>query len=263
MALKLLQPGVQPLGQFDGYDADYLTVTGGEVCTFGSVPTFGQPGVTQSGYDKAAYDAFDGYVNPDVYANDLGPRRPVVTRTFGAVDAAGVLFSVAQQGTSVAPLMLTDDGILGYGTLFGAVVGGVVGQQVNGPLNYTGQILGPATQTGSGKITCWDKQGLYAVSLTSTDPAVTTGLQPTNQNLDVGTALSFTNAGLLTPAVGGNASASQARTVARLVEFATNGSLVTTPNYLVAALNSPSGNVSSVGPRQFQFAVVWFNPPTL
>jgi hypothetical protein len=38
---------------------------------------------------------------------------------------------------------------------------------------------------------------------------------------------------------------------------------VTTPNYLVAALNSPSGNVSSVGPRTFAFAVIYFNPPVL
>jgi hypothetical protein len=78
-----------------------------------------------------------------------------------------------------------------------------VGQQVNGPNTYTGAILGPATQTGSGKITAWDKQGLYAVSLTSCDTAVTTGLQPTNTTLDVGAAITFSNTGLLTPTSGG------------------------------------------------------------
>ena len=156
--------------------------------------------------------------------------------------------------------MLTDDGITGYGTLFGSVVGGVVGQQVNGPTTFTGAVLGPATQTGSGKITCWDKQGLYAVSLDACDTAVSTGLQPTNTSLDVGAALTFTSAGLLTPTVGGSGLGG-APNVARLVEFSTNGSLVTTPNSLVAALNSPSGNVSSVGPRQFSFAVFFFNPP--
>ena len=252
MSLKLLQPGTQPLGQFDGYDADYLTVKGGEVCTLGSVATFGQPGVTAAGYDKAAYDAFDGYVNPSLVA-----KRPVVTHTFGS-GTTGVLPSVAAQGTNPKPLMLTDDGILGYGTLFGAVVGGTVGQQVNGPLTYTGAVLGPATQTGSGKITGWDKPGLYAVSLDACDTNASSGLQPTNTTLDVGAALTFTTSGLLTPVSGGNGFGGP--TVGRLVEFATNGSLVNTPNTLVAALNSPSGNVSSVGPRSFQFAVFFFNP---
>ena len=59
--------------------------------------------------------------------------------------------------------------LLGYGTLFGAVVGGTVGQQVNGPTTFTGAILGPHTSTGSGKTTCWDKPGLYAVSLDAVD----------------------------------------------------------------------------------------------
>jgi len=255
MSLKLLQPGCQPLGQFDGYDTDYLTVKGGEVCTFGSVATLGQPGVSQAGYDKAAFDAFDGYVNPSLVA-----KRPVVTHTFGA-GTTGVLPSVAAQGTSPRPLMLTDEGILGYGTLFGAVVGGTVGQQANGPNTYTGAVLGPHTATGSGKITCWEKPGLYAVSLDACDTNASTGLQPTNTTLDVGTALGFTSAGLLTPSGSGQDITAGATKVGRLVEFATNGSLVTTPNSLVAALNSPSGNVSSVGPRSFAFAVFYFNPP--
>jgi hypothetical protein len=250
MSLKLLQPGVQPLGQFDGYDADFLTVKGGEVCTLASVLTFGQPGVTAVGYDKAAYDAFDGYVNPSLVA-----KRPVVTHSF-----TGSATALPGATASSRPLMLTDDGITGYGTLFGSVVGGTVGQQVNGPSTYTGAVLGPATQTGSGKITCWDKPGLYAVSLDACDTNAVNGLQPSNSVLDVGYALTFTNTGLLTPATTGNGLAG-APAVARLVEFATNGSLVTTPNNLVAALNSPSGNVSSVGPRSFAFAVFFYNPP--
>jgi hypothetical protein len=251
MSLKLLQPGIQPLGQFDGYDADFLTTKGGEICTLASVLTPGQPGVFSAGYDKAAYDAFDGYVNPSSVA-----KRPVVTRTFSGTGALP-----GASGTS-RPLMLTDDGILGYGTLFGAVVGGTVGQQVNGPLTYTGAILGPHTATGSGKITCWDKQGLYAVSLDACDTAVSTGLQPTNTSLDVGAAVTFSGTGLLTPTATTTIPLASAPNVARLAEFATNGALVNTPNYLVAALNSPSGNVSSVGPRSFQYAVIFFNPPS-
>jgi hypothetical protein len=248
MALKLLQPGIQPLGQFDGYDSDVLTLKGGEVVSFASVLTSGQPGVFASGQDQAAYDAFDGYVNT---AGSL--KRPAVTRKFDG--------SIPGFTTASRPLMLSDDGIAGYGTLFGAVVGGTVGQQVNNPSlsTYTGALLGPHTATGSGKVTCWDKPGLYAVSLDAVDTAAN-GLVPTNVALAVGTALSFTTAGLLTPLSGGNAAGGAPR-VATLVEFNTNGSLVTTPNYLVAALNSPSGNVSSVAPRAFQFATIYFAPP--
>lgn len=245
MALKLLQPGIQPLGQFDGLDSDVLTLKGGEVVSFASVTTSGQPGVTTGGLDQAAYDAFDGYVNT---SGTL--KRPAVSRLF---DGSTSLTSASR------PLMLSDDGIQGYGTLFGAVVGGTVGQQVNGPNTFTGAVLGPHTSTGSGKTTCWDKPGLYAVSLDATDTTASTGLQPTNTTLTVGNALTFTNKGLLTPhgsaqALGG------APDVGYLVEFNTNQSLVTTPNYLVAALNSPSGSVSSVGPRAFQFATIYFAP---
>ena len=227
-----------PLGQFDGYDGDFLSTKGGEVCTFISVPTSGQPGITTPGFDKAAFDSFDGYVEPGTV------KRPVITHT-------------GLTATS-RPLMLTDDGILGYGTLFGAVVGGQVGQQSNGPNSYTGAILGPHTATGSGKITAWMQPGMYAVTLDAVDTAATTGLQPTNSTLDVGAALTYTANGLLTPVVGGSGVAG-APTVGHLVEFTTNGSLVTTQQFQVAALNSPSGNVSSVMPRTFKFAVIYFN----
>lgn len=252
MSLKLLQPGIQPIGQFDGYDSDVLTLKGGEVVTLCSVPTPGQPGTSAVGFDKAAYDAFDGYVN------EAGTfYRPAVSRLYDQSTGTPQITGLSR------PLMLADEGILGYGTLFGAVVGGTVGQQSNGPNSYTGAVLGPHTATGSGKVTCWDKPGLYAVSLDACDTTVSTGLQPTNTTgLFVGAALSFTGMGLLTPAVNGApVLATGAPTVGRFVEFATNGSLVTTPNYLVAALNSPSGNVSSVGPRNFAFAVFFFNPP--
>jgi len=247
MSLKLLQPGISPIGQFDGLDTDVLTLKGGEVVSFAQVTTSGQPGVTTSGLDQAAFDVFDGYVN-------VGGtfKRPAVSRKF---DGTTTLTNATR------PLMLADEGITGYGTLFGAVVGGTVGQQVNGPTTFTGAVLGPHTATGSGKVTCWDKPGLYAVSLDACDTAATTGLQPTNTTLSVGAALTFSNQGLLTPNVGGSGLAG-APVVGHLVEFNTNQSLVTTPNYLVAALNSPSGNVSSVGPRAFQFATFYFAPPT-
>lgn len=260
MALKLLQPGTQPLGQFDGLDVDCLTLKGGEVVSFGSVVTSGQPGVTTSGLDHAAYDVFDGYVNEGGTF-----YRPAVNRLW----TYSTYLPIATR-----PLFLSDEGILGYGTLFGAVVGGTVGQQVNGPTTFTGAVLGPHTATGSGKVTCWDKPGLYAVSLDAVDTTVATGLVPTNTTtLTVGVGLGFTPAtavgngtgGLLTPNVSSNTGNlaggfGTCPNVGYFVEFNTNQSLVTTPNYLVAALNSPSGNVSSVGPRAFQFATIYFAP---
>jgi hypothetical protein len=248
MSLKLLQPGVQPFGQFDSVDAETTTFKGGEVCSFTAVATPGQPGVAAAGFDQAAYDAFDGYTNPSGT-----PKRAAVSKNFN-----GTVLTNASR-----PLFLADDGILGYGTLFGAVVGGTVGQQSNGPGMYTGAVLGPHTATGSGKITLWANPGLYAVSLDAVDTTASTGLAPTNTTTAVvGAALSYTAAGLLTP-YGSAQQLSGAPTVGHFVEFNTNGALVTTPNYLVAALNSPSGNVSSVGPRTFAFATLYFMQPSL
>jgi len=227
MSLKLLQPGVQPLGQFDGKDSEYLTLKGGEVVTLTN-------SLVSSG-DKAAKDSFDGYVNTSSAAN-----RPVVTKTLDGYSR---------------PLFLADEGITGYGTLFGSVVGGVVGQLT------TGAVLGPHTATGSGKVTCWDKPGLYAVSLDACDTNASIGLQPTNTTLATGAALYYTTAGLLTPnsasAPGGLGGA--LTVVGRFVDFETNGSLVTTPNSLVAALNSPSGQAATT--RSFAFATFYFAPP--
>lgn len=218
MSLKLLQPGSNPLGQFDGYDASTLLLKGGEVVTLKSVDV--------PNADKASADVYDGYINTAGVQ-----KRPVVTSTLTSGDR---------------PLFLADEGITGYGTLFGSVVGGTVGQQVTG-----GAVLGPHTATGSGKVTCWDKPGLYAVSLDACDTNASTGLQPTNLTINTGSALYATTAGLLTPNSG---AAFEAVAVARFVSFDTNGSLVTTPNNLVAAINGPAL-------KTFSFATFWFNPP--
>lgn len=255
MALKLLNPGYMPLGQFDGLDSDYLTLKGGEVVTFASVTSQSQAGVFAAGLDTAAFDQFDGYVE-NATLNQV--KRPVITRKFdGTTTATGL----------TRPLMLADEGVLGYGTLFGTVVGGVVGQTSYGINSVVpaSALLGPHTAAGSGKVTCWDKPGLYAVSLDAVDTTAQTGLVTTNTGLTVGASLSITPQGLLTPYA---ASAinnpqmlqSNGPQVGHFVEFTTNGALVTTPNYLVAALNSPSGNVTSVGPRSMAFVTIYFAP---
>jgi hypothetical protein len=227
--LKLLQPGVQPLGQYDGLDTEFLTLKGGEIVTFTSVVV--------SGSDLAAKDVFDGYVDPSSVQ-----KRVAVTRNVA---------------TTKRPLMLADDGIAGYGTLFGSVVGGTVGQQV-----INGVVLGPHTALGSGKVILWEKPGIYAVSLDACDTAAD-GLQPTNTTLDTGAALTWvpssSSGGQLTP-VGSTAAAGNTVVVGRLIDFETNGSLVTTPSNLVAALNPPDGTLGSVN-KQFAFATFYFNPP--
>lgn len=244
MSLKLLQPGTQPLGQFDCVDAELTSFKGGEVCSFTYVTTNTTPGVTTAGVDQAAYDAFDGYVNVSSTF-----KRPAVSKNWNG--------TVLAPATS-RPLFLADDGVVGYGTLFGVVIGGTVGQTSYGPSSTipASAVLGPHTALGSGKMTLWDKPGLYAVSLDAVDTTVG-GLIPTNTSLTGGDILYITATGLLTTTANKVASSP---TVGHLVEFNTNGSLVTTPNYLVAALNSPSGNVSSVQTRAFQFATIYFAP---
>jgi len=218
MALKLLQPGTQaPLGQFDALDADLNNFKGGEVATF--VAT------TYAGTDKAAADVSDGYTGT------TSKTRPAVTLTLGA-GAAG-------------PYFLTDDGIANYGTLFGSLVGGSVGQTVTG-----GTVFGPHTAAGSGKITLWGAQGLYGVTLDACDTATLTPSVP----IAVGAALTASTAGLL----GTGGTANSGATMARFVEFTTDGSLVKTPTNLASAVNSPGSDVPGALPRAFTMAVFYW-----
>ena len=221
MSLKLLQSGIQPLGQFDALDAQTTAVLGGEIAGFTYVSI-------AAGTDDAASDVADGYV---AAAN----TRPAATVTLVS---------------GMRPLFLVDEGTSGYGTLFGEVVGGNTGLVSTG-----GAVLGPHTATGSGKWTLWDKPGLYAVTLDAVDTTLNSGLVPTNPALAGGDALYATAAGLLTPAVG---SAFEAVVVGRFVEFQPSGSLVTTPVSLTQALNSPVG--ATAPGAQFTEAVFHFNP---
>jgi len=229
MALKLLQATGQPLGQFDGLDSDFLTLKGGEVVTFASV-------AVTSGTDYGAADAFDGYISPS------GPKRVVVTKTLTS---------------STRPLMLADDGIAGYGTLFGTVVGGTVGQVVYGPNSTVAaaDLLGPHSARASGKVTCWAQPGLYAVTLDAVDTTANTGITISNPNLTAGTALYYTTAGLLTTV------STNTTKVGSFVEFQSNGGLVSTPNHLVGTLSAPDGTFSATS-RSWTQAVFYFNPPT-
>jgi len=214
MALKLKQPGEQPLGQFDGYDSDYLTIKGGEVGRFVAVP-YVFPSTTTS--DKATYDVFDGYSGTPAHF------RPAVSRTLPAL----------QSGT-YRPLFLLDEGTIGYGTMFGTIVGGIAGQNVPNPSNLVGaQVIGPHTATGSGKVTCWDKIGLYGATLDavapSIDPAVSNPMPGDPLYADVLGRLTLTDTDAFDYAT------TNPTIVGRFAEFETNGALVTTPKYLAVA----------------------------
>lgn len=134
--LILLQPGIEPLGQFDLEDDDTDLVVGGEVARF-----------------QAIDYATDGYA-ADVFHQ--GP--PVHLVLDEATDAQ--LHGLVDEGTSTGL-----DG-KSYGTMFGEVIGAVAGQGTGvGGTPAVGTVtVGPSTLRGSGKATLWTKPGLYGVT---------------------------------------------------------------------------------------------------
>ena len=194
MALFPLQPGLMPLGQFDCLDADLALVTGGEVMSLGSAST------SLSSTEKAAADALDGYL----------------------YDASGTIANraaarLALSGDVDSFLALADDGLAGYGTMFGQTIGMPVG------LSVTGSALGPHTAAASGKVTLWDKPGLYEVTVSSLAATFVSGIG--FAGLAPGATLGFDSSSKLAHA---GASPVSSSGVATFVEFASSGSLVTT-----------------------------------
>lgn len=210
MALFPLQPGVQPLGQYDVLDTELSSILGGEVMTLTQVSR------SNTATELAAFDAADGYL--------FDASAPIQNRPA----------SVRASSASQFPLFLSDDGFAGYGTLFGSVIGTPAG------LSTSGSNLGPSTAAASGKVTLWDKPGLYAVStdavasdfITSIAVGAGAGLSP-------GRALGFTSTGKLAHSSCSGAVSSSG--VAYFVEFESAptsnsmASLVTTPGRLVGA----------------------------
>ena len=148
MALKLLQPGLQPAGQFDLKDptpgSSSQTIYGGEYVELTASTDYAAHDVTQS-------------MSPATYM-EPGVRT---TPNSGSARFGG----------------LADDGISGYGTSFGTLIGATVGQGTGfGTLSTTGVVvIGPQTTTGSGKVTVWHAPGLYGIS---GRPATDAGTNP-------------------------------------------------------------------------------------
>jgi hypothetical protein len=131
MALKLLQPGIEPLGQFDLEDDDASLAVGGEVGVFEALN-----------------------VATDLYAADVFTVGPQIHVSLDSVTNDGELYGLVDEGTT------------GYGTLFGTVIGTTVGKGTGfGASSTTGIItVGPSTVRGSGKVTLWTKPGLYGAT---------------------------------------------------------------------------------------------------
>lgn len=206
MALFPLQPGLYPLGQYDLLDTDLAALEGGEVMTLTTASA------SNSSTEQASYDARDGYMFD---ASGTINNRPVAT-----------FASTAAQ----FPLFLSDDGTAGYGTLFGEIIGTPVG------LSTTGSNLGPNTAAASGKVTLWDKAGLYAVTTSSVSSDFITSISTgASAGLVPGRVLGFTSAGLLAHSSCSVQPAVSATGVAHFVEFQATQSLVNTPARLVGA----------------------------
>ena len=240
MALKLKQTGLHPLGQFDGYDTDYLTILGGELGFLAQV-AYKFPGSA----DRAAADVFDGYGGYGIISGGAF-TRPAVSHTFPVSSA------------KISPLFLLDEGQIGYGTMFGYVVGGAVGQVVPNPMNITTAnttVLGPSTALASGKVTCWDKPGLYSVTLDAVDPAIVPQnlAAGTGANAQPGDPVYAMSTGKLTLTSGSSWNTPTASVVGRFVEFCSNGSLVTSTTYQAGPTY---GNTSTI--RKFTEMVISF-----
>ena len=205
MALYILQPGLQPLGQFDFLDTDLTSVLGGDL------GVWSEQGRANTSTERAAQDVFDGYVADQVDAGTPTASRPVIQLGDGT-------------DGQVAHYLL-DDGIANYGTLFGNLIGNPMGLEV------TGTALGPHTSQASGKVTLWDKPGLYAVSTDALDADVVNHAAGNLWDTPLPGGLLYRGA----------ATAQLTRTVvsgtkaAMFVEVRAESSLVTTPARLVGA----------------------------
>lgn len=212
--LRLLSPSSLPYS-YDLLDAEVGTFKGGEVVALRST--------SLATGDLAAHDAFDGYLQPP-------PGRPVVTKVLVDTDRI---------------LMLSDDGVSGYGNIFGTVVGATAGQVVSGGLS-----IGLSSELASGKMTVWHQAGLFGVSLNAVDTDAAVGIRPdrTSGGLAAGTPLyAKLTTGVLTanPVGAVGASSGGAIVVARFVSFDTDGSFSNNPAYTVGATD-----------RKFTYAVI-------
>jgi hypothetical protein len=216
--LILLQPGIEPLGQFDLEDDDTDLVRGGEV---------------------AVFEAID--YSTDGYAADVWNQGPAVHLSLDSVTAGSVavpveVYGLVDEGTSGGL------GSKGYGTMFGSIIGATVGQGtgVGGMPGVGTVVIGPSTVRGSGKATLWTKPGLYGVTLdaflSEADFTAAGAVAGLNAGL-YGTTADGTNDGKLASDAAGGTGVDGAM-VARSLGAVADSSLVSTTN-TYAGLTTP------------------------
>lgn len=128
MALKLLNPGLRPLGMFDLDDDDAGALVGGE-------------------YVELKTDGFAA----EAYAADVP----------GLQDNAGMVNFARDSRTAGNLGGLADEGTSEYGTLFGEIVGSNAGRATS---QSGAVVVGPSTDRASGKVTVFAQAGLYGVT---------------------------------------------------------------------------------------------------
>lgn len=154
MALKLLNPGLRPLGMFDLADADADTINGGEYVQLSASDSTG---------------AGEGY------AADVGAMTDNTDNS--------VMFTLTAGRDENTLGGLADEGGDEYGTLFGSLIGQNAGRSTQfGTLNGA-VVVGPNTDAASGKVTVWATAGLYGV--TDQDSSLDTA--DANDNIIAGT----------------------------------------------------------------------------
>jgi hypothetical protein len=136
MALKLLNPGLRPLGMFDLEDDDAGTLEGGE------------------------YVALVADTDDDGYAADVGGHGPFIGADLTDPNRIAVRFSVGVCTDSILG-GLADEGEDQYGTLFGQLIGQNAGRAT---VESGAVVIGPSTDRASGKVTVWAAPGLYGVN---------------------------------------------------------------------------------------------------
>ena len=149
MALVLLNPGLRPLGQFDGTDGE--TPLGGE---WGEIAT--------------NTTAAEGY------AADVGTGMGSGLVQGSSGDRVSVSMAVRTAGQLGG---LIDEGRDNYGTLFGTAIS-MFGTGFGTNSTRGVVTLGPVTSLASGKVTLWAQPGLYGVTTdavsSSNGPGATT-----------------------------------------------------------------------------------------
>lgn len=201
MALKLLNPGLRPLGTFDLDDDDAASLAGGEYVALQE----------------------DGGPGADGYAADVGSVGPMGS-TVGAAELwnFGLANCVSEELGGLA-----DEGISEYGTLFGSLIGSNAGRATTAGTSGGAVTIGPATNRASGKVTVWHQAGLYGVNgnAATGQGSSTTGLDSLTT---VNAAVGADDSGLLGSATGttGDALGCYAGRV-------TDSSLVSTTNQAV------------------------------